>query len=136
MGGLECSVTATGFGSGPVDELHSMVAWLWLCGYSDRVTFRLYCSEFSCLLRVKARAALLLVNQSGLSLNQGFERTEPTSNCNVSMHGEHATIPLTPQVGVVSDFDLLALDVSGKTNSNLFPNTDETWQVMLTVRTY
>lgn len=34
------------------------------------------------------------------------------------------------QVGVVSDFDLLALDSLGRTNdAPLFPTADETWQV-------
>lgn len=34
------------------------------------------------------------------------------------------------QVGVVSDFDLLALDSLGRTNdSALFPKADQTWQV-------
>lgn len=38
-------------------------------------------------------------------------------------------------VGVVSDFDLLALDIIGKTHdSPLFPNTDETWQAFKVVR--
>ncbi len=32
-------------------------------------------------------------------------------------------------MGVVSDFDLLALDAVGRTNSDLFPSTDESWQV-------
>ncbi len=42
---------------------------------------------------------------------------------------EHAHCCGVLQVGVVSDFDLLAMDVSRKTNSNLFPSTDDTWQV-------
>lgn len=35
------------------------------------------------------------------------------------------------QVGVVSDYDLLALDQLGQTNNDkqLFPQADETWQV-------
>jgi hypothetical protein len=35
------------------------------------------------------------------------------------------------QVGVVSDYDLLALDQLGKTKNDkqLFPQADETWQV-------
>jgi len=38
-------------------------------------------------------------------------------------------------VGVVSDYDLLALDFTGKTNdSMLFPATDETWQAFKRVR--
>lgn len=37
-------------------------------------------------------------------------------------------------VGVVSDFDLLALDTLGRTNSNLFPATDETWKAWKDVK--
>lgn len=40
--------------------------------------------------------------------------------------------PFVPvQVGVVSDYDLLALDQLGKTKNDkqLFPQADETWQV-------
>lgn len=41
-----------------------------------------------------------------------------------------ATAPTARQVGVVSDYDLLALDKLGKSNASaLFPSADETWQV-------
>jgi len=44
------------------------------------------------------------------------------------MYGLHCL-----QVGVVSDYDLLALDQLGQTKDDrqLFPQADETWQVRI-----
>jgi hypothetical protein len=40
------------------------------------------------------------------------------------------------QVGVVSDFDLLALDALGKTNDDfgLFPQAEDTWQAFKSLK--